>query len=149
MFAGEICTRDVVFMTRDQAVPEAARLMRQHHVGDVVVVEEEEGRRIPVGILTDRDLVVELLAPGVSPDDVAVGDLMSRELLTLGEGQDLLYALEAMREKGVRRAPVTDIDGALVGLLTVDDIVGVIAEQLQDLSALVGRQLTRERRLRP
>ncbi len=149
MFAGEICTRDVVYVQQGQAVLDAARLMREHHVGDVVVIESEEGRRIPVGILTDRDLVVELLAAGASPDNVTVGDLMSRELLTLGEGQDLLYALEAMREKGVRRAPVTDLDGALVGLLTVDDIVAVIAEQLQDLSALVGRQLIRERRLRP
>lgn len=149
MFAGEICTRDVVFVRQDQDVTEAARLMREHHVGDVVVVESEGDRQIPVGILTDRDLVVELLARAVDPSDVSVGDLMSRELLTLGEGQDLLYALEAMCEKGVRRAPVTDIDGALVGLLTVDDIIGVVAEQLSDLSSLLGRQLGRERRLRP
>ena len=100
MSIGEICNRETVFTTKDSSISQAAQLMREHHVGDLVVVEENAGRRIPVGILTDRDLVIEILAKDVDMNAVTVGDVMSSELLTARESDGLYETLQRMRAKG-------------------------------------------------
>jgi CBS domain-containing protein len=148
MTVGSVCNREVVFVTRATAVPEAARLMREYHVGDLVVIEERNGRRLPVGIVTDRDLVIEVLAAGVEPDRVCVGDVMSGELVQAGEDDDLLDTIRRMREHGVRRLPVVDAGGALTGILSVDDLIDLLAEQVTDLAGLIGREQRRERATR-
>jgi CBS domain-containing protein len=148
MTIGEICNRDTVFTTRDSSVSAAAGLMREHHVGDVVVVEEKAGRRIPVGILTDRDLVVEILAKDVDMNSVTVGDVMSGELITAREGDGLYETLQRMRAKGVRRVPVVDGGGALVGIISVDDLLDLLADELTTLSRLLSREQARERQKR-
>lgn len=148
MKVGEVCNREVVVVDREAAILEAARLMRRHHVGDVVVTEEREGARFPVGILTDRDIVVELLAEGVPLDAVAAGDAMSSELLTVGEEEEVMDAIQRMRGRGVRRAPVVGPGGALAGILAVDDLIDLIAEQLGDLVKLIGNEQQRERQRR-
>lgn len=145
----ELCNREVVIINRTEPIREAVRLMRKHHIGDVVVVEAVQGHRRPVGILTDRDIVVELLAAGVDLDAVAAGDAMSFDLLTARESDDLLDTLARMRERGVRRAPVVNDVGALVGILALDDIIEVIAEQLASVAGLIGCERNREQRLRP
>ena len=113
MSIGEICNRETVFTTKDSSISQAAQLMREQHVGDLVVVEEKGGRRIPVGILTDRDLVIEILAKDVDMNTVTVGDVMSNELLTARESDGLYETLQRMRAKGVRRVPVVDAGGVL------------------------------------
>jgi CBS domain-containing protein len=118
--------------------------MRHHHVGDVVVVEERGGRYFPIGILTDRDLVVEVLASDVTPETLLVGDVMSIELVSAKEDESVLDAIKRMRDKGVRRMPVVSADGALEGIITMDDLLDLIAEQLADLVAMVGRGKRRE-----
>jgi CBS domain-containing protein len=140
MSVGEMCTREVVIVGKDETVAEAVQLMRRHHVGDVVVVEEQAGMRVPVGVLTDRDIVIELLAEDVALDAVVIKDVMSYEPLTAREDEDVLDALERMRTRGVRRMPVVDASGALAGILTVDDILGLLAEYLGDLARLVKRE---------
>src|SRR3970282_2174334 len=85
MSIGEICNRETVFTTKESSIRQAAQLMREQHVGDLVVVEEKAGRRTPLGILTDRDLVIEILAKDVDMNTVTVGDVMSNELLTARE----------------------------------------------------------------
>ena len=85
MNAGELCNREVVTTGRDTGITEAAKLMRDHHVGSLVVVEEKDGRPEPVGILTDRDIVMEVIAEDVGVADVAVGDVMSYALLKVNE----------------------------------------------------------------
>jgi CBS domain-containing protein len=149
MSVSELCNREVVIINRTEPIREAVRLMRKHHVGDVVVVEAVQGHRRPIGILTDRDIVVELLAAGVDLDAVAAGDAMSFELLTARESDDLLETLARMRERGVRRAPVVNDVGVLVGILALDDIIEVIAEQLVSVAGLIGCERNREQRLRP
>jgi CBS domain-containing protein len=144
MKVGEICNREVVVIDREAAILEAAQLMRRHHVGDVVVTEAREGARVPVGILTDRDIVVELLAEQVPLDVVAVGDAMSSELLTVSEEEEVMDAIQRMRGRGVRRVPVVDHSGALAGILAVDDLIDLIAEQLSDLVKLIGNEQQRE-----
>lgn len=142
---GEICTRDTVVLGRDGSIIEAAKLMRLHHVGDIVIVEQRGGVSAPVGILTDRDLVVEILAQELSPDEVAVGDVMSYELVTAKEGDSLWDTVQRMRERGVRRMPVIDAGGGLVGIVTLDDLLEVLADELAALSRVVRREQDKER----
>jgi CBS domain-containing protein len=126
----------------------AARLMRAQHVGDVVVVETAGAASRPVGILTDRDIVLELIAKETDLNQITVGDAMSYELFTLPEDMDLLLAVGEMRSHAVRRAPVVNAEGMLVGILSIDDVLGVLAELLKDLSCLVSKGRRREKSLR-
>lgn len=149
MSVGRFCNREVVFIEKSAGIPEVSRLMREHHVGDLIVVEERAGRRVPVGIVTDRDVVIEVLAEGVDLQGVTVGDVMSFDLVTAREDDDLFDTIKAMRAKAVRRIPVVDASGALVGILSVDDLLDIFAEHLTDLAALVRREQAREQRRRP
>jgi CBS domain-containing protein len=149
MRVGEFCNREVIVIGGDESVKDAAALMRQHHVGDVVLVEEREGRRIPIGIITDRDLVVEVMVPGLDAEALAVRDILTAPLSTARTDDGLFDALELMRSKAVRRLPVVDADGALAGIITVDDVMGLLTEMMGRLSAVVERQRSREARTRP
>jgi CBS domain-containing protein len=140
----EICNREVVIVQRHNTILEAAQLMRQHHVGDVVVVEERGGVRVPVGIVTDRDLVVEIMAPAIDQTVITVGDIMVTELATVKENASLSETIEYMRAKGVRRVPVVDRGGGLVGILTLDDLLELLAEELLALAKLVRHEQKKE-----
>lgn len=144
MPVGEICNREVVFVQADQSAFEAAQLMRQHHVGNVVVVEERGGLRVPVGIVTDRDLVVGIVAPGLDPAAITVGDIMASELATVAENIGVFEAIQYMRAKGVRRLPVVDGRGGLAGILTLDDLLELLADELIALVRLVKREQRKE-----
>ena len=144
MSVGELCNREVVIAEKALPVTEAARLMRSHHVGDLVVVEEKGGRKHPVGIVTDRDIVVEVVAAGVNPESLKVGDIMGPEVATVRESEGLYEALRYMRDKGVRRMPVVDSAGGLVGILTLDDLLGLLAEEMMELAKLVSHERQRE-----
>ena len=123
MAIGEICSREVLFAHRDKTVKAAAALMRESHIGSIVVVDETDGKRIPTGILTDRDIVVAVVALGLDPNTIQVGDVMSQELLAVREDAGVAETAELMRMKGVRRLPVTDAAGALIGIIAADDIL--------------------------
>ena len=141
---GEICNREVVFARRDETVREAAQLMREHHVGDLVVVDERDGRRVPAGILTDRDIAVGIVAKHLDPDALAVGDVMGAELAIVRESDGVAETIELMRSKGVRRIPVVDAGGALVGIVTADDMLDLLAEELSAIVRIVSREQRRE-----
>jgi len=145
MTIGKVCNREVVFIHAQASVPEAARLMREYHVGDLVVIKEKTGKRIPVGIVTDRDIVLEVIAEGVDMDDVSVGDIMSDKLVTAREGDGLLETIKVMRAKGIRRLPVVNDDNELVGILSVDDLINLLSEQIVDLARLIAREQDREK----
>ncbi len=149
MRAGEICNREVVVIDTDSSIVEAAQVMREYHVGDVVVVSQKYGRQTPVGILTDRDIALEIVARGTDPEGVKVGDAMSFELVTAEENDDLMHVIEIMRDRGVRRMPVVDADQALLGILSVDDVLELISEIFVDIVHLVDRQRRHETRTRP
>lgn len=148
MSVGDYCTRNVTVAGVDDSIAAAAHLMRQHHVGDVIVARAQAGRRFPLGIVTDRDLVVEVLDAGIDPETVRLGDLITEPLLSAREDEALADAVRRMRARGVRRIPVVDDDGALVGILSMDDVIELIAEEMQDLSGLVARERSREARRR-
>ncbi len=141
---GEICNREVVIVQPSKSALEAAQLMRQHHVGDLVVVEERGGFRVPVGIVTDRDLVVEIMAPALDPSAITVGDIMVSDLATVTENIGVFEAIQYMRTKGVRRLPVVDGNGWLVGILALDDLLELLAEEMSAFARLVKREQKRE-----
>jgi len=148
MTIGQVCNREVVFIHAQASIPEAARLMREHHVGDLVVIKEKTGKRVPVGIVTDRDIVLEVIAEGVDMDDVNVGDIMSNNLVTARENDGLLETIKVMRAKGIRRLPVVNDDNELVGILSVDDLIDLLSEQIVDLVRLIAREQGREKAVR-
>lgn len=147
MTIGEVCNRGVVVVDRSESIGVAARLMREHHVGTVVVVEGDEALWKPVGIVTDRDLVLEVLAEELPAAKLRVGDLTGSRLLSLPEDGSVSDAIKAMRDRGVRRAPVVDKDGFLVGILAVDDIIDLVSEQLSDIVGVMihGQKMEQQR----
>lgn len=148
MSVGEICVRDVVVMDKQGSVQEAARLMRDFHVGNIVITEDHPGRRVPVGILTDRDIVIEVLAENVDPASLVVADIMSYDPLTAREDDEMLDTIRVMRAHGVRRIPVVNRDGGLEGIISVDDLLDLVAEQLSELVDLFKHEQQQERRKR-
>lgn len=140
----EICNREVVIVQRNNTILEAAQSMRQHHVGDVVVVDERGGITVPVGIVTGRDLVVEIMAPAIDLAVITVGDIMVSELVSVKQNAGVFETIECMRAKGVRRVPVVDGRGGLVGILTLDDLLELLAEEFSALAKLVKHEQQKE-----
>lgn len=142
----DVCNRHVIVAHQDASLEDAIKLMRQYHVGVLVVVREENGRRQPIGILTDRDILVRVLGEELPLDACDVVDVMSTELV-VGRGNELVsQGIRRMREHGVRRLPVVNEHNELTGILSVDDIIDVIAGELSDLAALIRREQIEERR---
>lgn len=149
MTVGEICNREVIVIQRDESVQEAAKLMRQFHVGAVIVIDKSNGCTIPVGIVTDRDLVVEVMATELDETVITVGDIMVPDIFTVKENTATYEAIELMRRKTVRRLPVVDESGELVGILTLDDALQILSEQILDVAKLVRYEQKKEQRHRP
>ena len=147
--AGDLCTREVVVAPPSLSVDEAARLMRERHVGCIVVVEQGDGGRLPAGILTDRDIVLAVVARDADAKNLRVGDVMTATLASVRESDTLYDVLSTMRSRGVRRVPVTGAHGALVGILTQDDVLNALAGQLQALGSVFGREQRQELSARP
>lgn len=147
MQVGEICNREVIIVEKESSIAEATELMRRYHVGDLVVVEKTAEGKTPIGIITDRDIVVKVLAEHLTIDELTVADVMSYELATLRVEDHFIDGIKLMKEKGIRRVPVVNGYHHLVGILTVDDLLELLAEQLNDLVALVSRQQKREEQL--
>ena len=148
MFVGEMCNRQVVICGPDDSIQNAAELMRDNHVGDVIVVEHKEGKHYPIGILTDRDIVIEVLAEGVNLSDITVKDVMSSELISVKEDDFIIETIEKMRDKGVRRVPVVNQESGLEGILAVDDTIELVAELLSNLVGLFKHEYNRETKSR-
>lgn len=148
MTVKSICNREVLIAQKSDAVVTAAKLMREYHAGNVIVIEERNGLRYPVGIVTDRDIVIELVANEVDINSVTLGDVMYREITLAKENDEIDETIKIMRQKGIRRMPVVDNSGVLVGIVTLDDLIDLIAEQLQDLAELVGKQQNLEKKYR-
>lgn len=129
----EFAQRDVVTVGRDQSAAELAALLGEHGIGCAVV--EAEGR--PVGVVTDRDLVMGVLEPRHDPREVTAAEIMTADPETVHEGASVLETTELMARAAVRRLPVVDDAGALVGIVALDDLLVVLAEELRDLAGVV------------
>ena len=144
----DICTIQTISCNRDETVQGAALLMRKHHVGDLIVVDGSDGDAIPAGIVTDRDIVISVVALGLDPASLQVGDIMSDDLLTCREDDDVYQTIEHMRVRGIRRVPVVNDNGALAGIVSADDLLEFLAEEMGDLSRISGNQQAQEKRAR-
>jgi len=145
---GEVCTRSVTIAFKNTPVDGAARLMRENHVGCLVVVDEVDGKRIVVGLLTDRDIVTGVVAPGLNPETLHVEDVMTTDLVTAREEDSLIDLMRTMRRKGVRRIPVVAGQGELVGVVTLDDVLDILSQELVLLVAAINTEGQRERQMR-
>lgn len=149
----EVLTRHVAIARRREPLLDAIRRMRDDHVGALVVVDDAAGReaaRKPIGMLTDRDVVVGVLAKnGAHLSTLEVGDVMTPDPVTATADEDVADVLRRMRSFGVRRVPVVDGTGSLEGILSLDDVFTGISEEISEVAALVTRQREREPQRRP
>ncbi len=137
MNVGEICSRIVVVAESGTPVQQAAKLMRDHHIGALVVTEGGPGARRPIGIVTDRDLVVEVVAADVDYRMLTVGDIMSEQPATLKQTAGLFEVIAQMRSGGTRRLVVVDANEHLLGIVAMDDLLPVLAEELSALAQAI------------
>jgi CBS domain-containing protein len=144
MTIGAICNREVITVQRDATILHAAKLMRQYHVGDVVVIENRKNKAVPIGIVTDRDIVVELVATELDCKVITVGDIIITKLAMVKDNAGVFDAIQIMTTKGVRRLPVIDDAGGLVGIVTLDDLLQMLAKEFSSLTKLVMREQKNE-----
>ena len=140
----DVCNREIVTLKPDDTVVQASKVMRQFHVGAVVVTEEKNGKNLPIGIVTDRDVVVGVIAPELDPSVMTVGDIMVANLAILDEDSGIFEAIQLMSNKGVRRLPVVGKNGELVGIVTLDDLFVMMTKELGSFSKLLIKEQKNE-----
>jgi len=148
MNVGQHCKRRVVCIDSSADIVEAAGMMRDEHVGLLIVYAEGDDIRKPIGVLTDRDIVLEIVAKAVDPHQVTVKDAMTRQPLIASESDELGEALQAMRMAGIRRVPVVDERGALTGIFALDDGIEMVTGLLCDISGSIKSEQRQEWRAR-
>lgn len=136
MSVGKICTRSVVVVPIDMSVKEAARLMAGREVGTVVILDAE---RRPLGVVTDRDVAVRCVAEGRDPEATAVSEVMSSPMVCVDESTPIESALARMAGIYTRRLAVVDGFGRLVGILAMDDVLELLAEEMESVGRLLAR----------
>lgn len=149
MNIGEVCSREVYIFNPAEPLANAAMEMMKRHVGAIVVVESEPNRVRPIGIVTDRDIVRAQVSQRKDLAGLTVGEVMSRAPLTVSEASGIGESIERMRARGVRRAPVINQRGDLVGIVSLDDLLPAVAEELRALARLVDVQAHHEGKSAP
>ena len=144
----DVAVHEPVTARPTDSIGSCARRMHDEHVGCLVVVEESDGDAFPVGVLTDRDIAIEVVAFGIDASALTAGDVMQGNLAVARDDEGLLAVLATMRSNGVRRLPVVDAQGALVGILSADDLWEVLAEEVDSLVRVIKAEQSRERRTR-
>jgi CBS domain-containing protein len=137
---GNSYAKTVATVTRDSTVAEAAELMRKHHVGALVMVDELVGAPKPVGMVTDRDIAIEVVAEGLAPQTVKVGEIVQRPITTVTGNAGWAETVRLMSVNGVRRLPVVDAAGSLIGIVSFDDLLFELAGPLVAMADLAGRE---------
>lgn len=141
----DMAVHKVTVITPEKSIRESARQMRVEHVGSLVVVDQD-GK--PIGMLTDRDITIEGVARGVDVDQTTVRDLMTAPVVTATESEGMVTALARMREFGIRRLPIIDSEGKLVGVVTNSNLIKELSELLDGLVRNISSSKTREVALR-
>lgn len=151
MEVGDLCNRNMITIAETASLVETAQVMRTDHVGFLVVTEPAPGghdARV-LGVITDRDIVTAVIAKGAEPATLTVGDVMSRNPIMVSEAHTLGHALRLMREAGVRRVPVLGNRDQLVGVLSIDDVLEALSNELGDVSQAIRKGPQSERHSRP
>jgi CBS domain-containing protein len=148
MKVGDICQRGVVCIDNTVDLAAAAQLMRERHVGFLIIYRSGDELRRPIGVLTDRDIVIEVIAKKVAADSLTVEDVMTRQPVIANEHEELAEVLQGMRMAGIRRVPVVDARGALIGVIAIDDAFDVITNFMCEITGSVKNEQRVERRTR-
>lgn len=143
--AGDICKRKVTVGYKQTSLVAAAQLMREDHVGSLVVVDDENGSRQVRGLVTDRDIVMSVVATGLDPEPLRLEDIMSEPVVTANEADSLLDLMRSMRENGVRRVPVVSFQDELMGIVTMDDVLKILAQEMNTLVGSIDVGIKQER----
>jgi CBS domain-containing protein len=144
MRIGDICTRNPITVSPAVTLSEVACLMRDRNVGAVIVTKAPLDQPVAVGIITDRDIACTQLDRRSDLNSLSAGEAMTRNPLVVNEEESLSAAIERMRDRGVRRAPVVSRHGALVGLVSTDDLLPIVARELLQLARVVSLQPRQE-----
>jgi signal-transduction protein with cAMP-binding, CBS, and nucleotidyltransferase domain len=144
MDVARIYTRNVIATQRSHSLQQAAALMRQHHIGALLVTEDEPHGDRAIGMVTDRDFVIQAMAEGISPQEITVGEVMTPEIAGVAESADVHQAMETMRQLGVRRLAVTGGDGEVVGVLSFDDVIDALSVEMSSLAKVIRSERDRE-----
>lgn len=148
MQVGTVCRRGAISIANTESIAAAAQLMREQHVGFLIAYRLGDELHRPIGVLTDRDIIIEVIAKKVDPEALTVEDLMTRQPVVAIESDELSDVLQAMRLGGIRRVPVTDTRGALVGVIAIDDAFDLITGFMCDITGSVKNEQRMERRER-
>ncbi len=146
MHVRRIFTRPVETCTVDESAADLAIRMLHDHVGCLIVIEYRKGEAVPIGIVTDRDLAISVMAAKLDPESVTAGQIMSHGLVVISESDDASVALDEMRRSGIRRLPVVDDSGKLTGVVALDDVMEYLASMLVDVSRIGRVQQIEEQR---
>jgi CBS domain-containing protein len=144
MNISSICTRRMVTVDGDSTLLEAATKMREQHVGALIVTRRAGADSCVAGVVTDRDLVLEVLARGLNPAGIKIGDLASDPVASVPEDADLADGMAIMESHGVRRVLVTDAQDRIIGIVSLDDVMDACAQELAGLSRVIRSGLRRE-----
>lgn len=144
MKVGDICTREIVSTDHTATLDQAAALMREHHVGALLVTQDTPSGPMAAGVVTDRDLVVLAMARGIAPQQAVVGQLVSGRLVTVRAEASVDDAIDVMQSAGVRRVLVTSGDGQLEGIVSLDDVLEALVDQVAGLARAVRGGIAQE-----
>jgi CBS domain-containing protein len=140
MYVGDICSRNAIYVSQQDSVLNVARIMREQHVSSVVVIDDFGGKIRPQGIITERDLVVEVLAAKIDPSVVTAEDILTCELVCVTEKHDVREALKYLRYYGARLAPVVNVDGVLVGVFSIEGSLSKLSEEFTEVVTLLSNE---------
>jgi CBS domain-containing protein len=143
MNIADICQRRVITIEAGASLKEAATLMRERHVGALVVIDANEASRV-AGVVTDRDLAIEVLAGTADASGISIGQLVNGPPVAVEGSGSIQDAVAAMEEGGVRRLLVTDLEGRVIGFLSADDLLDAVASELSGLAGALRSGIARE-----
>jgi len=133
MSLGNLCRREVVVVNQGTPIKEAVKLMEEKNIGSVIVV----GGGKPIGIATDRDILLRVVNKGLDPEKTPIDKVMTKKIVTLREDMGLFEALEKIKKKGIRRFPIVDTKGKLQGIMTLDDIIYLLGKEMADVASII------------
>lgn len=139
--------KNVICVDKNSSIGDAAKLMRKKHVGSVVIVNREKNKSVPIGILTDRDLIVKAIAQDVPLESISVSDIMAPTIALAHEGDGVYDMIKVMKENAVARLPVVNFQNELIGIITARKIIQLISKELSDLADLPSMQQHKEKQL--
>jgi len=147
METSKLISKKVITVKKNESVQDAAKLMRKHHIGDVVVLDPKSNA--PIGMLTDRDIVLATIALNIPYEGLSVGDIMTEKLVTVGQNADIHEIIRLMKAHGVKRIPVVGAKKNLLGIISRDNVMKYLGDEFSSIGDTYQRQRSKEKERRP